>query len=586
MSISDAGRASGWTLAALGLLVAAGALAIPAWQHLRETPPPPPPPLRLALGGPADAAIGAGSDYPFGLAAAPDGRSVALPAARSGLHQLWLIELTTGAATALPGTDGGVLPFWSPDGRELAFFAGGRLHAFRVDDASIRSLAEAPAPRGGVWHPGGDIIFAPASDGGLMRWRARDGGVEPVTTLDTGETAHRHPSLLNGGRHLVFFVRAIETAREGVWIAPLDAPAGRTRLVGGDASAIGAGDHLVFSSDGALVAQRVDFSTLALVDRSHLVGTSVGRGPLNQIFATASDDLLIYGPPMSTLRELRWVDRRGARQGVVGEPMEAWDVRIAPIGASVAVTRLDPQLGTLDIWTYEGERPLPRRVSAAIDVDESPVWSPTSMELAWVSARRVLTRRGAMAALPEDVVYKFDRPIRVSDWSADQQALIVSVSRPESRDDIWIVPAAGGAEPKPYVWSPFNELQGAIAPDGQWLAYTSDESGRFEIYVDSYPAAGRRARVTSGGGTDPRWDRAGRLYFRRGSEIHVASIAAAGALPEALSSERLFDAGQEVRAYDVAPDGQRFLLNLPQPDAAPRPMSVIVNWRGLIQQLH
>ena len=158
------------------------------------------------------------------------------------------------------------------------------------------------------------------------------------------------------------------------------------------------------------------------------------------------------------------------------------------------------------------------------------------------------------------------------------KARIVSETSPGSRDDLWIVPAAGG-EPRAYVQSPFNELQGAFSPDGQWLAYASDESGRFEIYVDSFPSPGKRARVTSGGGSDPRWDRSGRLYFRRGTEIHTAAIARDGVVPEALSSERLFDAADEIRAYDVAPDGQRFLLNLPQHEAAPRLIAVVVNWR-------
>jgi hypothetical protein len=470
-----------------------------------------------------------------------------------------------------------VLPFWSPDGRELAFFSGGRLQALRLEDNAIRPLAEAPAPRGGVWHPDGDIIFAPGGEGPLMRWRA-GGSTEPLTTLDAGEVSHRQPALVNGGRHILFFVRASESARQGVWIAPFDAPVQRRKLVSSDAGAIGHGDHIVFSSDGALVAQRIDFENLTLAGRSQLLGTSVGWGPLNQLFATASAELLLYGGPASTLRQLRWVDRTGTPQGEVGEPMEAWDVRIAPAGASVAVSRVDGQLGTLDIWTYEGERPIPRRVSPAIDVDESPVWSPAATELAWVSGRRALTRRGARAQLAEDTVRKFERPIRVSDWTADQQWMIVSETNPGSLDDLWIVPAAGGGDARPYVQSPFNERHGVVAPDGNWLAYASDESGRFEIYVDSFPTPGRRARVTSGGGTDPRWDRSGILYFRRGNEIHSATIDRNAAMPEALSSARLFDAGQELRAYDVAPDGQRFLLNLPHTDSTPRPVRVVVNW--------
>jgi hypothetical protein len=590
MSISDTGRASAGTLAAVTLVVIAAALAVPAWRHWRESPPGAPPPLRLSLAAPADIAIGGGSDYPFGLAAAPDGRRIAFPAARSGLHQLWLHDLTTGATSALPGTDGGVLPFWSSDGRQLAFFSGGHLHALDVRDGSVRTLADAPAPRGGVWHPDGDIIFAPAADSALLRWRAVDNKVEPLTSLDTSgsELSHRHPALVHDGRQVLFFVRASESARQGVWVAPLSAPAERRKLLSGETSAIAMGDLVVYSSDDALVAQPLNPDDLSLSGRPQVLGASVGRDTSHRLLATVSEDLLISAPPMSTLRQLRWADRGGALHGTVGEPMEAWEVRIAPIGSSVAVTRLDPQLGTLDIWTYEGDRPLPRRISSAIDVDESPVWAPSATEIGWVSGRRALTRRGAMAEIVEDTIRRFERPIRVSDWTAGgppvaggaTQWMIVSETHPASRDDLWMVPASGGAEPRPLVQSPFNELQGVLSPDGELLAYASDESGRFEIYVDSFPTPGKRARITSGGGSDPRWDRNGRLYFRRGNEIHTAAVALDAAMPEALSSERLFDAGQDLRSYDVSPDGQRFLLNLPQPDATSRPIGVIVNWRA------
>ncbi len=583
----DAGRARTWLVALVSVVVvAAAAVAGLALRNLRATSSLPAPALRLALHPPDDLAIGGAPDYPFGLALAPDGRRLVFPAAKAGQTQLWVRDLTTGETQALPGTDEGVMPFWAPDGRAIAFFANRRLRVMTLEDAAIRDLADAPAPRGGVWHENGDIIFAPEAEGALFRRRGSDGEVAAFTTLDSaaGESSHSLPAVGDDGRLIMFFVSANSASRQGIWMAPLTRPEDRKRLVGGNSHALVIDDALVYSSDGALVAQRFDPSALALTGRPVLIGTPVGTGPHQQLFATSNGDTLIFGGPASSLRELRWVDRTGARTGIVGEPMEAWDVRIAPGGATVAVTRLDPQLGTLDIWAYDGERPLPRRISPAIDADESPVWARDGTRLAWVTGRRAVALRGALATLPEETLRKFEHPIRITDWSPDHLWIVLSESRPGTHDDIWLMPATTQGTPIAFAQSPFNDVQGVVSPDGKWIAYASDESGRLEIYLDSFSTPGSRVRLTTGGGIDPRWRGDGaELYFRRGTEVHAVNPFNASGMPEAMSSERLFDAGTEIRAYDVAADGQHFLINVPTADAGPRPMTVLVNARSLLR---
>lgn len=581
-----AGRARTWFLAAIAMvaLAAAGA-AILALRNLRAAPAVSAPPVRLALSLPDDLAIGAAHDYPFGLSVAPDGRRLVFPAARNALVQLWLHDLTTGAVQLLPGTDDGVLPFWSPDGRAIGFFSRGRLRALTLENAAVTDLAAAATPRGGAWHPGGDIIFAPDAEGGLARRRGSDGRVESFTTVDraAGESGHRHPTFQDGGRLIVFFVSATEPARQGIWIAATSDPSQRKRLTGTEGHGVVAGDRIVYASDGSLVAARVDFATRSVAGRPVLLGAPVGVGPHNQLFAAIGGDVLVYGAPASGLRELRWSDRSGATIGQVGEPLQAWDLRISPSGATVAVAGLDLQLGTLDVWTFEGDRPLPRRISPAIDADESPVWSRDGSRLAWVTGRRSLAVRGALAALPEQVIRTFEHPVRVTDWSPDAQWLVVNESRPATHDDLWLVPADGQSEPRAYAQSPFNEVQGVVSPDAKWMAYASNESGRFEIYVDSFPTPGTRARLTSGGGVEPRWKGDGaEVYFRRGSEIHMVSPAWSGSVPIAAASERLFDARADVRSYDVTADGVRFLLNVPAAGAERHAISAIVNWPGVV----
>ena len=546
--------------------------------------PPPIPALRLSLAPPAELVTGDGSAHQFGLALSPDGRRLAFSGTKDGATHLWQRDLTGEGSQALPGTSNGVLPFWSPDGAALAFFADGKLRALRFDDRSVHDLADAASAAGGTWHPNDDILFSPGPDTQIFR-RRRDGVVEPFTELDPAESSHRHPRVVNDGRHVIFFVRSREATRQGVWIAPYDRPAARQRLINSDAHGLVVDSALLYSSDGALVAQRLDVDAATLVGRPLLVGTDVGRGREHELFAVAAADLLVFGRAASGLRELRWVDRAGAVRGALGEPMTATDVRVAPRGAMVAVARAEPQLKTLDIWTYDIGRPLPRRLSVAIDSDDGPVWSPDGAHIAWVTGGRAVTTRDARgdhAALRQ--LRTFTNSVRVTDWSADSQWLIVSEMRPEHRSDLLLLPLHGKGEPRVYAQSPFNESQGVVSPDGRWMAYASDESGRFEVYVDAFPTPGRRAKVTVGGGSEPRWHR-NELYFRRGNAIHAARLALDGATPEALSSERLFDAGAEIRSYDVTPDGQRFLLNLAAPDSVATPMTVIVNVGSLFQAL-
>lgn len=582
-------------------LVALITVAVPAIRHLRETPLPPPPAVRLAL---PDASVGAGADYPFGLAVSPDGRRVAFPAARDGHIMLWLRELATGESRALSSADGAAMPFWSSDGLRLGYFAGGRLHVLDVAADADTSLVDAPSPRGGAWLPSGDILLAPAIAGGLVRYLPDVQRVEPFTALDaeSGELSHGMPAVSTDGRHVIFHVRATSSARRGVWWAPIDRPADRRRLVGSDAHALLSRGHVLFANDTALMAQRIDLDAGALLGRPMMIATPIGRGPLGQLFAAVADDgPLFYGPPASSLRTVTWVDRSGETLGAVGGPAESWDLRIAQRGDRVAVVQTDAQLGTLDVWAYDGSRPLPIRVSPSIEADDHAVWSPDASRLAWVRGRRTIVVRGAQAMLPADDVRRFDSPVRLWDWprpstsrrgspappkdevlESDGRWLVVSLMDPSTQADLWLASVRADEDPRPLVRSPFNETDASVSPDGRWMAFASDESGRAEIYLDTFPTVSQRSRLTLGGGTAPRWRGDGReLVFRRGREIHAITLTPSGSSLEATATTRLFEAPGDVRAYDMTNDGTRFLLNLPTATVAP-PVHVIVNWQTVL----
>ena len=540
--------------------------------------------MRAAWTPPDAVEVGAGSDYAFGLALAPNGRRLVYPAAQGGVISLWLQDLSTGETRALPATDGAAAPFWSPDEARVGFLSGGRVRAIHLASGAVTDLAEVTSGRGGTWNSAGDLVFAPDGTSGLMR-RSADGTIAPLTTVDreAGEQGHSWPAFLPDGRHVAYLVTARERTRAGIWLTSLDNPATKTRLADSDAQPVIAGQTLLVLNDTALMAQPLDPATWLPAGRSMLAGVPTGRAALGQVFATAAADVLIYRAPGSSLRELRWVSPSGETLGRAGEPAESWDLRIAPDGRRVVVTQLDPQFRTLDVWIRDGTRPVPTRLSLDTDIDESAVWSPDGLRVAWIGKRRNIQIRGAGAVLPEQTSATFDPLIQLWDWSRDGRYLLIGRRNLQTRDDLWVVPPTGGAQPSAYAAGSFSQTFGAFSPNGRWIAYASDESGQSEIYIDSFPkpGTGTRIRVTTAGGTEPRWRGDGRaLYFRRGSEVHVARLSLGQPALEVASLDRLFDAGAPIRSFDVTPDGTRFLLNLPALSSAPRSATMVVHWSG------
>jgi Tol biopolymer transport system component len=556
-------------------LIAAIVFALPAIRHWREQPPAPPPapqPLRSAWSPPEGLDLGGGGDYSFGLALARDGRRLVFPAAKSGVVSLWLHDLRNGETRALPGTEGAAMPFWSSDGSRVGFFANGHLRALDLETGQASDLAEAANARGAAWNSKGDLIFAPQPSGVLMR-RDPSGSITPLTTLD-GDTSHAWPAFVDD-THFVFLATASAPNRSGIWIASLDDPKQRRKLFDSDAQAIAVDNVLLYVRDLALVAQPIDVKTLDLSGRANAAGLNAGRGPLGQIFATASSDVLIYGAPGSTLRQLQWMSRDGKTIGSPSEPIDAWDLRIAPDGRRFIVTEVDPQLRTLDVFIRTSTQPAPQRLSLSTDADESGVWSPDGLRIAWAGQRRKVMIRGAGAVLSEQTIATFGTPVQVWDWSRDSRALLIGRKAADTGDDLWIQPRTEGARAQAYTTAPFNQAFGAFSPDGHRIAYASDESGHFDVYIDSYPKPGNRVRLTTSGGTEPRWSADGKeLFFRRGAGIHAIALEDS----EVRSTQKLFDAGTAIRAYDVSRDG-RFLLNVPADNHMPTSATIVSHWK-------
>ena len=564
-------------------------LTIPAVRHWQERPPlpPPPPPVPPPMRGawvPADGLeVGAGGDYPFGLALAADGRRLVYPAAKAGLVQLWLEDLATGERGALADTEGAAAPFWSADATRIAFFANTKVRVVDVRSGSVSELFGVPEYRGASWNAAGDIVFATVATGPLQR-RSVDGTIAPLTSVDkaAGELGHAWPAFLADGKHVAFLVTANDRARAGIWVTSLDDAAARRRVASSDSQPVIAGDRMLYLNSNTLMAQPIDPS--AHPSRAETIGLPVGRGPLAQAFLTAASDTIIYGPPGPSRRSLRWFSRDGAELETLAEPLDAWDFRIAPDGRRVAVTELDPQLRTLDVFVRERGQPAPRRISPSTDSDESGVWSPDGVRIAWASSRRHVMTRGAGGLLPEQSLATVAPPVQVWDWSRDGRALLIGRSDAQTGADLWTLQTDKEAATAIATAAAFNQMYGVFAPDMRSIAYASDESGQLDVYIDTYPKAGSRVRVTTAGGSEPRWRHdGGELYFRRGREVFAVEVRGSAGKLEIGPEIRLFDAGASIRAYDVTPDGRRFLVNIPAAGSAARMFTLVVNWQSALR---
>lgn len=570
------------------VLLAAGALAAVAiWRPWEGDPPAvTPAALRLLWPMPDGVTPEAGGEQPFGLALSPDGRLVALAtAAGDAAAPLLIHEMDTAVTRPIPGTEGGVQPFWSPDGVRLAFFAGGRLRHVAVDGSDTRDVAAAPAPRGGVWTAHASIVFAPASTGGLMEVPATGGDPQPVTAPDAtrGDTAHGFPQLARDGDVLVYFVASTDTAREGVWA--LERATGETaRLAPSAAHALALGDVILVRRDDALVAERLDRRRLGLDGRGVFITRPVGRGDLGQLWAaTSATGVLVAVPPTPDVRRVQWFDVDGAPREIVAEGAGLGAVRIAPAGRAAAFVQPEPMLQTLDIWIAPGGAAAPRRVSSSIDVDDTPVWAPRGGRLAWVQARQSLVTRGALAELEEQTAWRSPGPKRLSQWTADGAWLVYSERSAASGDDLWIV-AAGGGEPHAYRRTSSHEHSAAVSPDGRWIAWASDESGGMEVHVDRFPeGGGTPVRLTTGGGTEPRWGAGGRAIFvRRDRQILRVSVSADADSLVPGETSVVMEAPRELRGWDIAPDGRRLLLNVVVREAGSTAATAVVNWQMMV----
>ncbi|HLV97023.1 MAG TPA: protein kinase [Candidatus Acidoferrales bacterium] len=533
----------------------------------------------------------------------PDGKQLVFAAKdSSGKELLWLRPLDALTAQPLKDTEGASVPFWSPDSRSIGFFVPGKL--FRTDLASggAQIICNAASGRGGTWNSQGVIVFAGSVYGGLDQVPAAGGTPAPIAHLVTsrGQFSQRWPVFLPDGRHFLYFysensTSALNGEATGIYVGSLDGQTPKFLLHSESDALYASPGYLLFLRNTTLMAQRFDAKALRLSGDAFPVAGHVANPQAWSLghFSVSQTGLLAYETGGSSY-QLDWIDEKGQRTGMIATTKGPWYIRLSPDGKTLAESVQDPQTRNTDIWLVDVATHAPTRFTFNPAIDNVAVWSPDGSRMVFNSHRTgqgdlyIKNANGAGNAklLLASSGLKFP-----TDWSRDGRFIAYEEldTKGATGWNIWILPLSGNRGPFPFLQTQFNEKNAVFSPDGRWLAYQSDESGKLEIYVTSFPTPRGRWQVSSDGGAMPKWRRDGKAiyYLAPGAKLMEAAVAENGsaievAQPRALFQPRLpedYDSWMDF--YDVASDGKRFLF-MERQETAPTPASLVTNWTASI----
>jgi serine/threonine protein kinase len=537
------------------------------------------------------------TSQPTSLALSPDGRRLVFVASSEDQQRLWLRPLDAVTAQPLAGTEGGKYPFWSPDSRSIGFFAEGKLKRIDIAGGPPQVLASVSIGEGGAWNRDGVIVFASSWPGPL--YRVTDSGGDPVaiTRLDPPrQISHYFPQFLPDGRHLLFYA---EGANQGIYLASLDSAESK-RLIGTDtAAAYAPPGYLLFMRQGTLFAQHFDAARGELSGDPVQVADSVAFDTINKIvgFSVSETGMLAYRTGGGSRRQLAWFDRSGKEVGTLGAPDEnaLQNPELSPDGHRVGVDRAVQ--GNQDVWLIETTRGVASRFTFDPANDGYLIWSPDGSRIAFTSNRKGtynLYQKASSGAGNDELLLESSLNKSPNDWSPDGRFLLYVQVDKKTGFDLWVLPLFGECKPFPFVNTIFVERSGQFSPDGRWVAYESNESGRYEVYVQPFPGPGGKWQVSTGGGIEPRWHRNGKelFYIAPDGKLMAAPIQRAGQTLEAGAPVSLFQTrivgGGSLNAnrqqYAVSPDGQRFLINITVDESTASPITIVTNWARALKK--
>jgi Tol biopolymer transport system component len=589
-----------------GALVVSLVAALPMVANYFRDAPPRVSPVRFPIPPPE----GGEFRYWDSPAVSPDGERIVFGAgAADGKERLWLRRLDSMATQPLLGnevtaseyphdssTPSG--PFWSPDSRQVAFFAGGYLMKTDLSGIAPRRLCDRRGGgAGGAWSREGVIVFN-TPEGPLYRVPDRGGVAVPVTTLDTSrqETSHGYPWFLPDGRHFLYLARSSTPGNTGVFVGSLDGARARPILAGESFAMYAPPGYLLFQRGQVLLAQPFDAERMRLTGEplpvAEQVGSLVGStAALQSPIASVSEAgvlCYLYDPGLST--RLQWFDRAGAKLATLGDPGDYTNPALSPDEVTLAVGRRDPQTGTRDIWVLDIARGASSRLTVDPADDFNPAWSPDGKWVAFSSNRRGfrdIYRKLATGVGDDELLLGSNENKSVEDWTLDDSILFNTAQR-GGTTEVWALPdasrPAGGRRPAAPVVRRFSgNDQAQVSRDGRWIAYSSIETGKAEVYLQAYPPTDARWLVSPKGGREPKWRRdGGELYYLEANtlkavEVNVGSGGTRDGSLRTLFTPPIDPQRMRRNRYVVTRDGRRFLVVVPVP-TDPRVLQVIINW--------
>jgi len=551
--------------------------------------------VRLAFVPPEN--LGFDNGFDDSVIVSPDGQKMAFTGrSADGKRQLWVRPLGSTEAQALPDTEDAQNPFWSPDSRSLGFGARGKLKRIDLAGGRPQTLCDVSDLRGGTWNRAGVILFANNYVSGLFQIPATGGEAKQVTSRDPahGEGLQLYPYFLPDGRHFLYRVVGTDTS-QSIFAGSLDSEEGKQLLTGAAPAVYAPPGWLLFVRDGALVAQAFDADRLELKGEAFLLTQPTNTANVFGVPLSVSENgVLIWQGDRQREYQIVWFDRAGNQVGTVGAPIKVrvgHAPRLAPDGKRVVIQRRDPQVQNSDVWVIDLQRNLPTRLTSHPAADNFPIWSPDGSRIVFQAIRGGvpgLYQKAASGVGAEELMLKgVSAP---ADWSLDGRFTLYLPLDGQTRREVWVLPLFGDRQPYPLLNTAFEVRQAQLSQDGRWLAYVSDESGSYEIYVQPFTAEGKlggdKKRISTNGGSQPRFRRDGQELFYVAADGQMMAVkinAATFETPRALFKTRLLTGLiQPGIEYDVTADGQRFLIGTQVGEAAP--VSVILNWTAELKQ--
>jgi Tol biopolymer transport system component len=573
-----------WSVAAL--LIAALALAgVVAVGHLREAPAPADA-VQFQIAAPENTLQSA-----LVPVISPDGRQLAFIASRGGA-MLWVRPLAAREARPLPGTEGAASPFWSPDSRFIGFFAGGKLKKIQISGGPPIVLCDAQSGRGGTWSTNNTIVFAPVHNGILQKVPSAGGTPTPVTILDKSESAHRWPWFLPNDQHFVYLAVTSGGQVPGVLrLGSLESSETTTLVPAGSNAAYGSG-HLMFVRGDTLLALPFDPERLQILGEAFPVADALTPVALTlrAAFSVSLTGVLTYGRSIYQSSQLTWFDRAGKSLGKVGDPGNHQNLALSPDERRLAVSMVTGSPQNIDVWVIDLARDAtPSRLTFDPAPEWDPAWSPDGSWVAFTSSRTGtlrLYRHASSGSGQDEPLMESDLGASGPDWSSDGRSLVYSPG-PTGALDLFVLPLPG-REPVAFLQTPFSEGDAALSPDGHWIAYASNESGRQQVYVQPFPKGSGKYLISRDGGTEPRWRGDGKeLFFLAldGTMMSAGIDVTKGFQATVLHA--LFQTGLPSlvnnHPYVVTRDGARFLIPVYERTVT-APISVTLNWPAAIQK--